>query len=71
MPLAPECRENAEESLCLAKTAESERECSIYLQMAHTWLLAAAKLEGRVLNAMPHIRENADLRAIRGRHGPS
>ncbi len=47
MPSTPECRENAEESLCLAKTARSERECSIYLQIAHTWLLAAAKLEGR------------------------
>ncbi len=27
---AAECRQNAEESLCLAKTAELERECSIY-----------------------------------------
>ncbi len=60
MPSATECRENAEESLCLAKTAKSERECSIYLQIAHTWLLAAAKLEGRALNATPHVRENAN-----------
>ena len=70
MPSAAECRQNAEESLCLAKTAELERECSIYLQMAHTWLLAAAELEGRVAEAMPRIKENAELRAIRGRHGP-
>ena len=40
-----ECREFANESLCWAKTAKSERESAIFLQMAHAWLLAAAKME--------------------------
>jgi hypothetical protein len=42
-----ECRDFAQESLCWAQTAKSERESAIFLQMAHAWLLAAAKLEGR------------------------
>ena len=41
-----ECRGFAQESLCWAKTAKSERESAIFLQMAHAWLLAASKLEG-------------------------
>src|SRR6185369_4036576 len=42
---AQECRENAEECLEWARTAKSDREQEIFLQMAETWLAAAARLE--------------------------
>jgi hypothetical protein len=53
MASATECREFADESLCWAKTAKSERESAIFLQMAHAWLLAASKLEGHQVR-VPH-----------------
>ena len=43
---AREYREFADECMGWAKTARSERERQIFLQMAQTWLWAAARLEG-------------------------
>jgi hypothetical protein len=44
---ATEFRENADECMDWARTARSERERAIFLQMAETWLQAAALLEKR------------------------
>ena len=44
---ATEFRENADECMDWARTARSERERAIFLQMAETWLQAAALLESR------------------------
>lgn len=51
MASANECREFADEFLGWAKAAKSEREREIFLQMAHTWLHVAARLEGRLDSA--------------------
>jgi hypothetical protein len=40
-----ELRENAEECMDWARTARSDRERAIFLQMAETWLQAAERLE--------------------------
>jgi len=40
-----ELRENAEECMDWARTARSDRERAIFLQMAETWLQAADRLE--------------------------
>ena len=45
---AKECREFGSECMEWAKTAKSDRERQIFLQMARTWLYAAASLEGRL-----------------------
>ena len=45
-----DCRDFAQENLCWAKTAKSERESAIFLQMADAWLVAATKLEGHGAN---------------------
>jgi hypothetical protein len=42
-----ECREFADECMGWAKTARSEREQRIFLQMAETWLRAAILAERR------------------------
>ena len=42
---AQEYRENAEECIGWARTARSDREREIFLQMARTWLGAAEQLE--------------------------
>ena len=42
-----EYRENADECLAWAKTAKSDRERGIFLQMAQTWLQAAKLAEIR------------------------
>ena len=44
---ATEFRENADECLDWARTARSERERAIFLQMAETWRQAAILLESR------------------------
>jgi len=44
---ATEFRENADECMDWARTARSDRERAIFLQMAETWLQAAALLESR------------------------
>ena len=62
MASAMECREYADESLCWAKTARSERESAIFLQMAHSWLLVAMKLEGHQVNVP---REPRGLHLVR------
>ena len=41
MSSSKECREFADECMGWAKTARSEREKRIFLQMAETWLRAA------------------------------
>jgi hypothetical protein len=45
MSSAEEYREFAEECLGWARTARSDRECRIFLQMAEVWLEAAARSE--------------------------
>jgi hypothetical protein len=50
--LSKECREFADECVGWAKTARSEREYRIFLQMAETWLRAAVLAERRE-NARP------------------
>jgi hypothetical protein len=47
MSQAAEYRTFADECLGWAKTARSERERNIFLQMAQTWLNAAVLAEGR------------------------
>lgn len=53
---AKECREFGNECLDWAKTAKSEREREIFLEMARTWLYAAANLEGRLVG--PALRDS-------------
>lgn len=48
MTTAKECREFGAECLDWAKTAVSDEEREIFLQMARNWLYAAASLEGRL-----------------------
>jgi hypothetical protein len=43
---AKEYREFADECMGWAKTARSDQERQIFLQMAQTWLWAAARLDG-------------------------
>jgi hypothetical protein len=43
---AKELRENANECLGWARTAKTEREREIFLQMARAWTEAAMRLEG-------------------------
>ena len=47
MSSSKECREFADECIGWAKTARSEREQRIFLQMAETWLRAAIMAERR------------------------
>jgi hypothetical protein len=47
MSSSKECREFADECMGWAKTARSEREQRIFLQMAETWLRAAIAAERR------------------------
>ena len=47
MSSSKECREFADECMGWAKTARSEREQRIFLQMAETWLCAAMMAERR------------------------
>ena len=47
MSSSQDYRDYADECLGWAKTARSPREREIFLQMAQTWLQAAAHLEGR------------------------
>jgi hypothetical protein len=44
---AKDFRDNANECMDWARTACSDRERAIFLQMAETWLLAAARVDGR------------------------
>jgi hypothetical protein len=44
-----EYRENAEECLGWARTAKGDRERTIFLQMARTWMEAVERLESRVI----------------------
>jgi hypothetical protein len=45
MSSAKEFREYADECMDWARTARSERERAIFLEMAQTWMAAAARLE--------------------------
>ena len=45
MSSAKEFRDNAEECIGWARTARSDREREIFLQMARTWIEAAERLE--------------------------
>jgi hypothetical protein len=45
---ANDCRSFGAECLAWAKTACSDEERQAFLQMARTWLYAAASLEGRL-----------------------
>ena len=47
MTTAKDYREFADECLGWAKTAKSDRERRIFLQMAEAWLNVAARLEAR------------------------
>ena len=49
-----EYREYAAECLEWAKTAKSDREREIFLQMANTWLQAASCAERRTDGLAPH-----------------
>jgi hypothetical protein len=46
MALAREFRENADDCFVWAKTANSDRERAIFLDMARNWLEAASRVEG-------------------------
>jgi hypothetical protein len=48
-----EYRENADECLAWAKTAKSEREREIFLEMAQAWLQAAHQAETRKSHTTP------------------
>lgn len=50
MTTAPGYREFADECLGWARTAESDRERRIFLQMGEAWLEVAARLEARDRN---------------------
>jgi len=41
------CRQNAEECLGWARTARTDRERDIFLQIAHAWSEATEKLDGK------------------------
>jgi hypothetical protein len=45
---AKEFRDNADECMGWVRTARSDRERAIFLQMAETWLQAAARADGRL-----------------------
>jgi hypothetical protein len=60
MSEAAEYRALADECLGWAKSARSDRECRIFLQMAETWLEAAAIAERRGTRVCP--MESADRR---------
>lgn len=47
MASAKEFRENADDCLVWAKTATSDHERAIFLDMARNWLEAASRAEGR------------------------
>jgi hypothetical protein len=47
MSSAKEFREYADECMDWARTARSEKERAIFIEMAQTWLAAAARLEAR------------------------
>jgi hypothetical protein len=46
MTTAAECHQFAKESLAAAEVAASEEQRQAFLQLARTWTLAAARLEG-------------------------
>ena len=54
---AKELRENAKECMDWARTARSDRERAIFLQMAETWLQAADRLER--VQPVPHTLEHS------------
>jgi hypothetical protein len=64
MSSAKEYRANADECMDWARTARSERERSIFIQMAQTWLHAAMLLETCSNNKQPakrtSVRQLAD-----------
>jgi hypothetical protein len=62
-----ECREFAYECLGWAKTAKSGKERGIFLQMADTWLRAAASLEGFSSKAPPDPKERPKSENWNGR----
>jgi hypothetical protein len=47
MTSAEEFRQNADDCLVWAKTVTSERERTIFLDMARNWLEAASRADGR------------------------
>jgi hypothetical protein len=56
MASAEEFRDYADECLGWAKTAKSDREREIFLQMARTWLEAAAIASGKITGAKSAIQ---------------
>jgi len=50
---AKEYREFADECMGWAKTARSDREREIFLQMAQTWLWAADRADGKTNLSIP------------------
>jgi hypothetical protein len=61
-----EYREYADECFGWAKTAKSDREREIFLQMAETWLEAAIRAEVRQIPVQPSPQEEI----ARGRRNP-
>jgi hypothetical protein len=51
-----EYRAYADECLGWAKTAQTEKECEIFLQMAETWMRAALIAKGREPPFLPPLR---------------
>lgn len=49
MASAAEFREYARECMDWARTARSEKERAIFVEMAQTWLAAATRLDGELL----------------------
>jgi hypothetical protein len=52
---AKDFRDNANECMDWARTARSDRERAIFLQMAETWLQAAARVDGRQERVEPEL----------------
>ena len=64
MPSPKECREYADDCIGRARTARSEKERDIFLQMAKTWLGAAMSLENSLERIDQHYAKPGDHRMI-------
>jgi hypothetical protein len=60
MASATEFREYARECMDWARTARSERERAIFLEMAQTWLAAAMKADPKFTSLVEKVETGAD-----------
>jgi hypothetical protein len=64
MSSAKEFREYARECLDWAKTARTERERAIFMQMAETWIDAALRLEPEVVRLIDKVAVEPEGRQV-------